>query len=155
MRRLGRSTTALASASALFTLWMPAASASPAQQFVQDGTGLVIDCGSTTYTITAGSISIVSHEGTTASGNTNFTATVTTQHVVMVDAAGNVYSLRGTEWFGGTENAQQGTFVATSTGQLQVVAMGSGTVDNVNVVEHITLVNGNVKEFDFGTCVLP
>jgi len=33
----------------------------------------------------------------------------------------------------GAEKAQQGTFVATSTGQLQVVAMCSGTVDNVRV----------------------
>jgi len=137
---------------------MPAATASPAQQvghLVLDGTGLVIDCGSRTYTITSGSIAIVFHEGTTASGNTNSTATVTTQNVLLKDAAGKVYSLRGTEWFGGMENAQQGTFVATSTGQLQVVAMGSGTVDNVKVVEHITFVNGNVKEFDFGTCVAP
>jgi hypothetical protein len=155
MRRVGRLTAALASASAMCMVWMPAATAGPAEHFVQDGTGLVIDCGSRTYTITSGSIMIVFHEGTTASGNTNSTATVTTQSVLMKDAAGNVYSLRGTEWFGFTTNAQQGTFVATSTGQLQVVARGSGTVDNVKVVEHITFVNGNVKEFDFGTCVAP
>ena len=107
------------------------------------------------YTITAGSIKIVLHEGTSASGNTNFTGTVTTQHVVAVDEAGNVYSIRGTEWFGSTQNAQQGTFQATFTGHLQVIAQGSGRVDNVNVMEHITVVNGNVKEFDFGTCVAP
>ena len=30
-----------------------------------------------------------------------------------------------------------------------MVAQGSGTVDNVNVTQHITAVNGNIKEFDF------
>ena len=86
----------------------------------------------------------------------NFTGTVTLQKVVAEDAAGYVYNIRGADWFGATENAQQGgTFRATFTGKLQVVAQGSGTVDSVNVTEHITSVNGNVKEFDFGTCVAP
>jgi len=145
----------LASAAAMCAVSLPAASASPAQHFVEDVTGDVLECDSATYTITSGSIKIVSHEGTTPSGNTNFTVTITTQRVVAVDEAGNVYSIRGTEWFGATENAQQGTFQATFTGQLQVVARGSGRVDNVKVMEHITFVNGNIKEFDFGTCVAP
>jgi hypothetical protein len=95
------------------------------------------------------------HEGGSASGSTNFTGTVTLQHVVAEDAAGNVYNIRGAEWFGSTENAQQGTFQATFTGKLQVVAQGSGTVDNVNVTQHITVVNGNIKDFDVGTYVAP
>jgi hypothetical protein len=28
-------------------------------------------------------------------------------------------------------------------------------VDSVNLTAHFTLVNGNVKEFDFGTCEEP
>jgi len=156
MRRVGRLTAAVASAAAMCAVSIPAASAnSPAQHFVEDVTGDVLECESATYTITSGSIKIVSHEGTTPSGNTNFTVTITTQRVVAVDEAGNVYSIRGTEWFGATENAQQGTFQATFTGQLQVVAQGSGRVDNVKVTEHITFVNGNVKEFKFGTCDAP
>jgi len=146
----------LGSAAAVYAFSIPAASAnSPAQHFVEDATGGVLDCGSAVYTITSGSIKVVFHEGTSASGNTNFTGTVTTQAVVAEDAAGNVYSIRGAEWFGGTENAQQGTFQDTFTGQLQVVANGSGRVDNVKVTQHITFVNGNVKDFDFGTCVAP
>jgi hypothetical protein len=156
MRRAGRVTGALALAAAMCAFWTPAASAnSPAQHFEEDVTGDVLDCGSAQYTITSGSIKLVLHEGTSASGNTNFTGTITTQRVVAEDASGNVYSIRGTEWFGATENAQQGTFQATFTGQLQVIAKGSGQVDNVKVTEHITFVNGNVKEFDFGTCVAP
>jgi len=153
MRRV---TAVLGSAAAVCAFSIPAASAnSPAQHFVENIAGDVLDCGSASYTITSGSIKLVLHEGTSASGNTNFTGTITTQAVVAEDAAGNVYSIRGTEWFGGTLNAQQGTFQDTFTGQLQVVAKGSGQVDNVNVTQHITFVNGNVKEFDFGTCVAP
>jgi hypothetical protein len=156
MRRMGRLLTAVLASAAMCAVSMPAALAnSPAEHFEEDATGEVLDCGSAVYTITSGAIKIVFHEGTSASGNTNFTGTITTQHVVAVDAAGNVYSIRGTEWFGATENAQQGTFQATFTGQLQVIAKGSGRVDNVKVTEHITFVNGNVKEFDFGTCVAP
>jgi len=153
MRRL---TAVLGSAAAVCAFSIPAASAnSPAQHFVEGATGDILDCGSATYTITSGSIKLVLHEGTSASGNTNFTGTVTTQAVVAEDAAGNVYSIRGTEWFGGTLNAQQGTFQDTFTGKLQVVAKGSGRVDSVKVTQHITFVNGNIKEFDFGTCVAP
>ncbi len=153
MRRL---TAVLGSTAAVCAFSIPAASAnSPAQHFEQDATGDVLDCGSVVYSITSGSIKLVLHEGTSASGNTNFTGTVTTQAVVAKDEAGNVYNVRGTEWFGATENAQQGTFQATFTAQLQVVAKGSGRVDNVKVMEHITIVNGNVKEFDFGTCAAP
>jgi hypothetical protein len=149
-------TAALASAAAMCAFWTPAASASSAAQHsIEDVTGDVLDCGSTQYTITSGSIKTVFHEGTSASGNTNFTGTITTQAIVARDAAGNIYSIRGTEWFGSTDNAQQGTFQATFTGQLQVVAKGSGRVDSVKVTQHITLENGNVKEFDFGTCVAP
>ncbi len=151
-----RVTAVLGSAAAVCAFSIPAASAnSPAQHSVENVAGDVLDCGSVAYTITSGSIKLVFHEGTSASGNTNFTGTVTTQAVVAKDQAGNVYSIRGTEWFGATDNAQQGTFQATFTAQLQVVAKGSGRVDNVKVMEHITFVNGNVKEFDFGTCVAP
>ena len=156
VRRMGRVPAAMVTAAAMCAVSMPAASASsPAEHFQEDVSGDVLDCGSTVYTITSGTIKIVFHEGTSASGNTNFTATITAQRVVAVDEAGNVYSIRGTEWFGSTENAQQGTFQATFTAQLQVIAQGSGRVDNVKVTEHITFVNGNVKEFDFGTCTAP
>jgi len=155
MRRVGRLTTVLASAVALCGIWLSAAWASAAQHSEDDVAGDVLACDSATYTIISGSIKVVLHEGTSASGNTNFTGTVTTQHVVAVDEAGNVFSIRGAEWFGATSNAQQGTFEATFTGKLQVVAGGSGSVDNVNVTQHITFVNGNIKEFDFGSCVAP
>jgi hypothetical protein len=126
----------------------------PAMHFTEPAAGEVLSCGDTTYTVVSGEIAIVLHEGQSASGNTNFTGTVTPQNVVLRDEAGNLYSLRGAEWFGATSNANTGGFQATFTGKFQVVSQGGGTVDSVNVVEHITF-NGKEFSFDFGTCVAP
>jgi hypothetical protein len=127
----------------------------PAVHFSEDVAGEQLVCESTMYTISAGSIKFVIHEGQAASGNQNLTGTITPQDVVVTDEAGNVYSLRGAFWLGGAINAQQGSMVFTDTGKLQVVSQGSGTVDSVNVTFHVTTVNGNVKAFDFGTCEEP
>jgi hypothetical protein len=156
MRRAAGLTAALAAGVALMGV-APAVASSPAQHAVEDVTGDVLVCESTTYTITSGTIKLTIHEGTSASGNENVTGTLTPQDVVAVDETGNVYSLRGAFWFGGAFNAQQGTTVFTDTGKLQVVSHGSGTVDSVNVTSHVTFVNGNVNEFefDFGTCEEP
>jgi hypothetical protein len=117
--------------------------------------GDVFVCEDASYTITSGSVQIVEHEGESASGNENFTVTITPRKVVAEDGEGNVVSIRGATWFGGSFNAQQGTEVFTVTDKFQIVHQGSGTVDNVNATFHITTVNGNVKDFDFGTCVTP
>jgi hypothetical protein len=143
-----------AGVASLLLFGLSSAGAAPAMHFTEDATGDVLDCGDTTYTVVSGEIAIVLHEGTSASGNTNFTGTVTPRNVVLQDAAGNLYSLRGAEWFGATTNANTGGFQATFTGKFQVVSQGSGTVDSVNVVEHISF-NGKEISFDFGTCVAP
>ena len=74
----------------------------PAEHFTQDVTGDTLQCGDTTYTIVSGEIAIVMHEGQSASGNTNFTGTITPRNVVLQDQAGNLYSLAGAIWFGAT-----------------------------------------------------
>jgi hypothetical protein len=156
MRRAAGVATALAFGAALMGLGaVPAMAGSPAQHMVEDVTGDQLVCEATTYTITSGTVKVTMHEGTSTSGNMNFTGTLTPQHVVATDEAGNVYSLRGAFWFGGAINAQQGTAVFTDTGKLQVVSQGTGTVDSVNLTSHFTFVNGNLKEFDFGTCQEP
>ena len=127
----------------------------PAQRFIEPATGDQFVCEDATYTITSGSVQIVVHEGESASGNQNFTFTLTPRKVVAEDGDGNVVSIRGATWVGGSFNAQQGTEVFTSTDKFQLVQQDSGTVDNVNSTFHITFVNGNVKEFDFGTCETP
>jgi hypothetical protein len=127
----------------------------PAERVTIPVAGDQFVCEDATYTITSGSIQIVEHEGESASGNENFTFTITPRNVVAVDGDGNVVSIRGASWGGGSFNAKQETGVLTFTDKFQIIQQGSGTVDNVNSTFHITFVNGNVKEFDFGTCETP
>jgi hypothetical protein len=150
--------TALAAGAALVAIAGAPAVAAPAEHFVEDVTGDTIVCDTTTYTITSGAIKFTIHEGTSASGNLNFTGTITPSGVVAVDESGNQYSVRGAFWFGATINAQRESGQETFTGKIQIVAPGSGTVDSVNVTFHVNFVGEeitNVKEFDFGTCAEP
>jgi hypothetical protein len=135
----------------------PASANAPAQHFTEDVTGDVFVCESAVYTVTSGVIAITIHEGSSASGNLNFTVTIVPRRVVLEDAEGNVYSLHGAVWFGGTLNANTGGEQFTDTEKLQIVSVGGGTVDSVNVTFHITAQPNNivVKDFDFGSCELP
>jgi hypothetical protein len=157
MKSAKRAAAALASGVAVLCLvGAPAWAAQPAQHVVEDVTGDTIVCESTTYTITSGSIKLTIHEGQSASGNLNFTGTITPQHVVAEDPAGNEYTLRGAFWFGGTMT--QDTEQFWSTAKLQIVDQGGGSVDSVNMTFFIQVVDGevtNIKDFDFGTCEEP
>ena len=128
-----------------------AVAAQPAMHLTQDVTGDTLQCGTTTYTIVSGQLTIVIHEGQSASGNANLTTTITPRDVVLQDQAGNRYSLRGAIWFGATSNASTGGVQATSTDKFQIVSQGGGTVDSVNAAEHVSP-NGKEFFFDFGTC---
>jgi hypothetical protein len=154
-RRLG---TALASGAAVCGLAVaPAWGNSPAVHFVEDVAGDVIECDTTTYTITSGTIKLTFHEGSSRSGNLNFTGTITPQKVTAVDEEGNVYRVSGAFWFGATINAQRESGQETFTGKLQIVARG-GTADSLNVTFHANFVGDeitNVKDFDFGSCAEP
>ncbi len=128
--------------------------ASPAIHAEEDVTGAVFTCATTTYTIVSGSISIVIHEGVSASGNMNVTGTLTPRDVIAQDEAGNLYDIVGAGWFGGTLNANTGGGQFTDTEKFQIVRQGGGTVDSVNATVHLSP-NGDFKSFDFGTCVPP
>ncbi len=132
---------------------MPALASSPAQHFSDDITGDVLPCPDRVYTVTSGTIETVLHEGEAASGNTNFTFTATPRHVVLEDAAGNVYSLRGAIWFGGTFNSNTGAEVITATHMLQIVSTSGGLADSIRLVERFR--NGELITFEFGSCLVP
>jgi hypothetical protein len=132
-----------------------ASGSGPAEREIVPVIGDQFVCEGATYTITSGSIQIVGHFGESASGNENFTFTITPLNVVAEDGEGNVVREGGAMSGGGSFNAQQGTGVFTFTNKLQFVQQGSGTVDSLNTTFHITFVNGNVKDFDFGTCETP
>jgi hypothetical protein len=129
------------------------ATAAPAQHFEDSVVGDVFVCATATYTVTSGTLVSVFHEGTSASGNTNFTGTLVPRKVILEDEEGNVYSIAGAVWFGDTSNAQQGTAQGTFTAFLNIISKGGGVVDTVQQVGHF----GPNGEFflDRGTCVLP
>ncbi len=158
MRRAVQAAAALASGlMVLGVAAAPVSASQPAFHSVEDVTGDTIECASTTYTVTSGSILFTIHEGQSKTGNTNFTGTITPQDVVAEDTAGNEVSVRGAFWFGGTTTTQRGSEQFWSTGKLQLVDE-TGLVDNVNVTFFVQVVDGevtNIKEFDFGTCAPP
>jgi hypothetical protein len=139
---------------AVLAVGLQPAFASPAVHAEEDATGAVFSCATTTYTIVSGSIRLVFHEGTTPSGNSNVTGTLTPQDVVARDEAGNLYDIVGAGWFGGSFNAKTGGAAFTDTEKFQIVRQGGGTVDSVNLTAHISP-NGDFTSFDFGTCVPP
>ena len=145
---------------ALIALWamtLPAASAVSTVRIVNDLTGLVLACGESSYTVTSGHAIETLHDSTAASGNANATDSVSFQGVTAVDAQGVVYSIHGFELFHATHNVQSGAdnYEADFRAKLQVVDVGTGTVDNVNVTVHLVVVNGNLVVFDLGTCLAP
>jgi N-acetylmuramic acid 6-phosphate (MurNAc-6-P) etherase len=144
---------AIAAAGALALSATTAFANSAAIHYSFDATGMVIACGDHSYTVASGTVNVVEHVGTSASGNLNVTATLTPDDVVLVDASGNVYSLAGALWFGGSLNARTGGLADTDTSKIQILSQGGGTVDSLNVVFHISP-NGDITSLDFGTCTL-
>jgi hypothetical protein len=132
----------------------PASANQPAHHNTEDVTGDEIVCGSTVYTVTSGVLAIWTHEGASASGNENFTVTIVPMGVVLEDVDGNVYSIKGAEWIGGTFNAQQGTFQFTDTDFFTILSSGGGVVGTVRAVFHMSP-NGQIVDLSFGTCELP
>jgi hypothetical protein len=112
-------------------------------------------CDDTAYAI-SGTARVVTHDGESASGNTNFSTTITLLNVVAVDEADNKYSLVGAVWSGETSNANTGGVQYSSTQKLQIVSKGGGTVGSVNITAHVTAQPNNlvVVNFDFGNCFL-
>lgn len=139
----------------LLALSTPALANQPAFRFTEEVTGDVFECEDRLYTITSGELWTVIHEGESASGNMNYTITVTPHQVVAVDGEGHEFSIVGAAWFGATLNANTGGFQGTDTIKLQIVGEG-GIADSVNLTFHFTAQPNNivVKDFDFGTCEL-
>jgi hypothetical protein len=100
-----------------------AATASPAIHFTEDPTGDVFVCDEN------------------AAGGFNFTA---------VNSDGDEFRAVGAVWFGATGNAA-GSVQSTFTFKIQLVSVGGGRADSVNLVAHEST-DGSNFSFDFGTC---
>jgi hypothetical protein len=99
------------------------------------------------------------HEGESASGNENFTITISPKNVEAVSSAtGETVRIAGAFWAGFTANAKTGGFQGTTTDHFQIVSAGGGTIGDVQVTSHITFRPPDkfvIKDFNFGTCSSP
>ena len=119
-------------------------------------------CEDATYTLVSGVVHFIIHEGSSTSGNENFTLTIAPQNVLAVSndpaAEGETFRIVGAFWVGGTLNEKKGTAQFTVTDHFQIIDEGAGTVGDVQVTSHTTFVPPDklvVKDFDFGTCSSP
>ena len=149
-----RKLSALAAVIVALASSVAASANSGAIHFTEDPTGDVFVCEDATYTVTSGEIALTIHEGESASGNANFTATIVPRGVTAVDSEGNEYRAVAAVWFGDTFNAQTGSFQTTVTFKVHFVSVGGGKADGVNLTAHGSSDGANFF-FDFGTCTPP
>jgi hypothetical protein len=116
-------------------------------------------CEDATYTIVSGEAHFTLHEGESASGNENFTITISAKNIEAVSSTtGETVRIVGAFWAGFTANAKTGGFQATTTDHFQIVSKEGGTIGDVQVTSHITFRPPDrfvVKDFNFGTCSSP
>jgi hypothetical protein len=116
-------------------------------------------CEDAIYTIVSGEVHFTLHDGESASGNQNFTITISPKDVEAVSSAtGETVRIVGAFWAGFTANAKTGGFQGTTTDHFQLISDGGGTIGDVQVTSHITFRPPDkfvIKEFDFGTCASP
>ncbi len=145
----------LGAAAAALAVATAAAGSGPAVHFSESVVGDVIPCeGGLTLTAISGSLKGVIHEGTSSSGNMNFTGTLVPKDVVLIGSDGNTYRAAGAIWFGGAFNAQQETGTFTFTEHIALVGPGGGLVGTIHITEHVSP-NGKEVSVDFGTCEEP
>jgi hypothetical protein len=118
------------------------------------GAGLTVTCGTTVLTGTGGTASVVYHQSTDARGIFHVTGTGTVTQGRLQDAAGNIYSISGANWFGGstTDPNTDVAMVFTSTDKFVIRTAAGGVFGMVNFVEHVSP-SGKYFAFDFGSCL--
>ncbi len=150
--------TLLAATAALGALGLGATSASAAAapetvHLTQDVTGQVFPCSNGDLTIDSGSISIVVQDVVDGNGVWHATFTLTPDHVMLSDGAGNHYSLAGASWWGGKAYDENTPLVYTETDHFVIHGAG-GVYGNVQYTAHAS-VNGASFAFDKSSCQLP
>jgi hypothetical protein len=105
------------------------ADASPGQVTQVDATGAVFPCNDgSSYTVTSGSVTVVSHDSFDAAGGEHITGTLTHGGgtVQLNHSTDNgTYRLAGASWFGGNGTAG-GTFEFGDTAHFQILGTGRG-----------------------------
>ncbi|GGB19086.1 hypothetical protein GCM10011492_06210 [Flexivirga endophytica] len=121
--------------------------------------GDVFACQSGDLTVQSGTITTVFHSNADNSGTYHFTATIVPSGVTLTDTSGNIYTVSGASWFGGTTTdpdpeGDTMPIVSTETDHFVIRTASGGVYAKVQVVGHISP-NGNMFVFDRGTCEEP
>jgi hypothetical protein len=120
----------------------------------QDVTGQVFACTGGDLTVESGMISIIQHDNIDNRGIFHMTATVTPQDVVLSDAAGNSYSISGSQWFGGKALSEDEPILFTDTEHFVIHGADGGVYAKVQAVSHFSATGASFS-FDKGSCETP
>lgn len=121
-----------------------------------DPTGAVFTCPGGNLTVTGGTLDQVFHFNADHNGHYHVTGTAVPHDATLVDGAGNVYTISGASWFGGTFADTEGEqpIVVTSTDHFVIHDPSGGVFATVRLTEHLSP-NGHVVELDGGDCQAP
>jgi hypothetical protein len=150
----------MAGAAALGAIGLAAGGASAAPttsetiHVTQDVTGQVFTCAGGDLTIDSGMISMVQHDNVDAQGVFHITATITPKDVLLSDAAGNVYTISGSQWFGGKALSEDEPILFTDTEHFVIHSASGGVYAKVQAVSHFSE-SGASFTFDKGSCETP
>jgi hypothetical protein len=120
----------------------------------QDVTGQVFTCAGGDLTVESGFISIIQHENIDNQGVFHMTVTVTPTDVVLSDADGNTYSIKGSQWFGGKALSEDEPILFTDTEHFVIRGASGGVYAKVQAVSHFSATGASFS-FDKGSCETP
>jgi hypothetical protein len=156
VRRRHALAAALASVAAIATAALAAAPAAAAATSVTtiDPAGAEFTCGTTTYTVTGGTLQLIQGATTSANGSGHFSLKRVPHAVTLVDGSTDtVYRLVGAGSANG-EVSTTGQFAFTDVTHFHIIVPNGGVVGTVSTVLRLSK-NGTGFSFNFGDCQTP
>lgn len=116
--------------------------------------GEVFSCQGGDLSVQTGTADQVFHSTVDNTGTYHFTATIVPHAVTLTDAQGNIYSLSGAAWIGGSGPNPAAPIVFTDTDHFVIRNATGGVYAKVQLLEH-TSPNGTSFTLDLGSCLPP
>jgi hypothetical protein len=156
IRRIRLAVGAAGTACAAVTLLSPPAQAaiSATEHSSYSPVGEVFSCQGGDLTVQTGSAEQVFHSTIDNTGTYHFTGTIVPHAVTLTDAQGDLYSLSGAAWIGGSGPNPAAPIVFTDTDHFVIRNASGGVYAKVQLVIH-TSPNGTGFTFDLGSCLPP
>src|SRR4051794_12524951 len=116
--------------------------------------GEVFSCQGGDLTVQTGTADQVFHTTVDNTGTYHFTGTIVPHGITLTDAQGNLYTLSGAAWIGGSGPNPAAPIVFTDTDHFVIHKASGGVYAKVQLVIH-TSPNGSSFSFDRGACLPP